>query len=48
VRAHDVLPSHLGVTVAAALRQFGERLAEGALLTVDEGTSRVRILPIIR
>ena len=48
VRAHDVLPAHLGVIVAAAIRQFGQRLIEGALLTVDEGAARVRILPIIR
>jgi predicted nuclease of predicted toxin-antitoxin system len=48
VRAHDVLPAHLGAIVAAAIRQFADQLATGSLLTVDEQTSRVRVLPILR
>jgi predicted nuclease of predicted toxin-antitoxin system len=48
VRAQDVLPEHLGALVLAALRQFAEQLEVGTLITVDEGTSRVRILPINR
>jgi predicted nuclease of predicted toxin-antitoxin system len=48
VRANDVLPAHLGATVAAAIRQFAGELADGALLTIDERASRVRILPIVR
>lgn len=32
VRASDILPAHLGPTVAAAIRQFAEQLSEGALL----------------
>ena len=46
VRAQDVAPSHLGPLLVAALRIHGEALTSGALLTVDEAKSRVRILPI--
>jgi predicted nuclease of predicted toxin-antitoxin system len=46
VRAQNVLPEHLGEVVIAALRQFAQQLEVGALITVDEGTSRARILPI--
>ncbi len=46
VRAQNVLPEHLGEVVMAALRQFAQQLETGALITVDEGTSRARILPI--
>ena len=48
VRAQNVLPEHLGEVVIAALRQFAQQLEAGALITVDEGTSRARILPINR
>ena len=48
VRAQNVLPEHLGEVVIAALRQFAQQLEAGALITVDEGTSRARILPISR
>ncbi len=48
VRAQNVLPKHLGEVVIAALRQFAQQLEAGALITVDEGTSRARILPINR
>ena len=47
-RAQNVLPEHLGEVVMAALRQFAQQLEAGALITVDEGTSRARILPISR
>jgi len=46
VRAQDVSPSHLGPLLVTALRLHGEALRNGALLTVDEAKSRVRILPI--
>jgi predicted nuclease of predicted toxin-antitoxin system len=48
IRAQDVLPVHLGPIVLAALQQFREDLTAGALVTVDERTSRARILPINR
>ena len=46
VRAKDVLPDHLESTVIAALKQQEAELASGALVVVDEGRTRVRILPI--
>jgi predicted nuclease of predicted toxin-antitoxin system len=46
VRAQNVLPDHLGAAVVAALGQHEEDLSSGALVVVDEGRSRVRVLPI--
>jgi predicted nuclease of predicted toxin-antitoxin system len=46
VRGQDVLPDHMGSLVIAALRQYDADLASGALVVVDEGKGRVRILPI--
>jgi predicted nuclease of predicted toxin-antitoxin system len=46
IRADDVLPDHLNDVVIAALRQNDAELASGALVVVDEGKRRVRILPI--
>ena len=46
VRTQDVSPDHLGTLLVTALRTHGEALTSGALLTVDEAKSRVRILPI--
>ena len=46
VRTQDVSPEHLGPLVLSVLRAHHEALEAGALLTVDESKSRVRILPI--
>ena len=46
VRAENILPDHLGAAVVAALGQHEEDLSSGALVVVDEGRSRVRVLPI--
>ncbi|HEY1628855.1 MAG TPA: hypothetical protein VGF52_03285 [Tepidisphaeraceae bacterium] len=46
VRAQNVLPDHLGGIVVAALRQHENDLLAGALVTVDENKSRIRVLPI--
>ena len=46
VRTQDVSPDHLGPLILSALRAHGEALESGALLTIDESKSRVRILPI--
>lgn len=48
VRAQDILPSHLANTVVAVLRENARLLDEGALIVVDEGRARVRILPLER
>lgn len=46
VRTQDVLPATLEPLVTAALRQFEPQLEAGALITIDQARSRVRILPI--
>jgi predicted nuclease of predicted toxin-antitoxin system len=46
VRAQDVLPSHIGSLVVAALYQHETDLASGALVVVDESRSRVRVLAL--
>lgn len=46
VRAQNILPSHLANTVVAVLRANEASLGEGALIVVDEGRARVRILPL--
>jgi len=46
VRGQDVLPDHMGPMVLALLRQHEAELARGALIVLDEGKARVRVLPI--
>ena len=46
IRTQDVSPGHLGPVMLRALRAHGDVLESGALLTIDESKSRVRILPI--
>ena len=46
LRSEDVLPDHLESVVIAALGQCESDLASGALVVVDEGKRRVRVLPI--
>jgi predicted nuclease of predicted toxin-antitoxin system len=46
VRAQDVTPAHLGDLVLRTLRQFLAQLESGALVTLDEGRQRVRLLPL--
>ena len=45
-RTQDVSPANLGLRVISVLRAHREFLANGALVTIDEAKSRVRILPI--
>lgn len=46
VRTHDVLPSSIGNLVNSVLQQHETELLRGALVSVDEFTARLRILPI--
>ncbi len=45
VRTQDVMPQSLGSRLVQILRQYESALEKGALITVDEAKSRVRILP---
>lgn len=46
VRAQDVLPDAMGTVVLRALRQFAGELRAGAVVTVDPGRVRGRLLPL--
>lgn len=48
IRTQDVSPKTLSAVVLSSLKQFEERLNEGALVTVNEKQSRVRVLPLKR
>ncbi|HMF57808.1 MAG TPA: DUF5615 family PIN-like protein [Pyrinomonadaceae bacterium] len=48
VRTQDVTPAHLSRMVIAALRNYEPLLESGALIVLDEGKSRARILPLVR
>lgn len=46
IRTQDVMPERLGGVLVSVLRQYVQSLEEGALMTIDENKSRIRILPI--
>ncbi len=48
VRTHDVTPAHLETMVIKVLQDNESMLEAGALIVLDEGRSRVRILPLTR
>ena len=48
VRAQNILPSHLANIIVAVLQTNEMLLEEGALIVIDEGRARVRILPLQR
>ena len=46
VRAQDVTPTHLVTLVVRAIKAHIEELDQGALITIDEVSARVRVLPL--
>ncbi len=46
VRTQNILPSHLANIVITVLQTNEAALEQGALIVVDEGRQRVRILPL--
>jgi len=48
VRTQDVFPSASETLVIAALEKCESALDQGAIVSIDERSSRVRILPIVR
>ncbi len=48
VRAQNVMPDNLGDIVVRTLKQFRDALDAGALISVDEARSRLRVLPLTR
>ena len=45
VRTQDIMPKSLGHRLIHILRQYESVLESGAIITVDESRSKVRILP---
>ncbi len=45
IRTQDVFPDILGDTIIKILKEHQDTLEKGALLTVDESKSRIRVLP---
>jgi predicted nuclease of predicted toxin-antitoxin system len=46
VRTQDVLPSAIGVVVLCAIEACRDHLESGAIVSVDLGQNRIRLLPI--
>ncbi len=46
LRATDLRPEALGDLLLAAITQLAEELRDGALVTIDAGRTRVRVLPL--
>jgi len=46
IRTQDVNPFHVSETVIYTIKKYFKHLESGALITIDENKSRVRILPI--
>jgi predicted nuclease of predicted toxin-antitoxin system len=47
IRAEDVSPDVIGTKITRALHQMESELEVGALLSVDDKTMRLRILPLV-
>ena len=48
IRAQDISPDHTKTLLLNIISKFGENLLQGALISVDEEKSRVRVLPLKR
>ena len=46
IRAQDISPDHAKSLLLNILNKFGKNLIEGALISIDEEKSRVRLLPL--
>ena len=47
IRSEDLSPDVIGSPVIDALRQMTAELEQGALLTVDPNSTRLRVLPLL-
>jgi predicted nuclease of predicted toxin-antitoxin system len=48
IRTQDVLPDAVGADVVRVLRDHRTALDQGAIVSLDEFASRVRVLPVRR
>lgn len=46
IRTQNVTPDHISGILINALKRFENQLEKGALISIDEARSRVRILPL--
>lgn len=46
IRTHDVLPDAIATLIVNLLQDHAAAISQGALISVDEASARVRILPI--
>jgi predicted nuclease of predicted toxin-antitoxin system len=46
LRARNITPEAVGVTIISALRHTSVELEAGALLTIDADRTRIRLLPL--
>lgn len=46
IRGQNVLPGHMGAIVRSALTRYDSELRSGALVTIEQNRSRVRVLPL--
>jgi predicted nuclease of predicted toxin-antitoxin system len=46
IRAENVNPTAIGTQILMALHQMSSELEEGALLTIDTDSTRLRLLPL--
>jgi predicted nuclease of predicted toxin-antitoxin system len=47
IRAEDVSPDVIGTKITRALHQMESELEAGALLSIDDKTMRLRVLPLV-
>jgi len=47
IRGQEVMPAVIGTAVIGVLRKYEEPPLNGALITIDERSQRVRMLPIL-
>src|SRR5262245_7607246 len=48
LRTQDIMPESVGYDVLRVVRQHGAALEDGAIVTLDRASARVRVLPIRR
>ena len=48
IRAQDISPDHAKGLLLNILNKYGKNLIEGALISIDEEKSRIRLLPLNR
>jgi predicted nuclease of predicted toxin-antitoxin system len=46
IRTHDVLPDAIASLVINVVQDYTAAISKGALISVDEASARVRVLPI--